>query len=132
MKKFFALLLIAAFAIGAPLAAFAHCGDCGRVTQIEPYSSHRNTTGGAVAGALIGGALGNQIGKGDGRKVATVAGVVGGAYAGKEIAENSQKTRYHVTVRMDDGHTETVNQSSVKHIGVGSYVRIRDGKAVRQ
>ena len=131
MKKFFAVMLVGMFAIGAPLAALA-CPDCGRVTRIEPYSSHRSTTGGAIAGALIGGALGNQVGKGDGRKVATVAGVVGGAYAGKEIAENSQKTRYHVTVRLDDGHSETVNQSSVKNIGVGSYVRIRDGKAVRR
>ena len=40
---------------------------------------------GTVAGALVGGLLGNQVGGGDGRKVATVAGLVGGAYAGRAI-----------------------------------------------
>ena len=40
---------------------------------------------GAVVGALVGGLLGNQVGGGNGKKVATVAGVVGGAYAGREI-----------------------------------------------
>ena len=32
-----------------------------------------------MIGALIGGALGNQVGKGDGRKAATIAGLVAGA-----------------------------------------------------
>jgi len=40
---------------------------------------------GTVVGALVGGLLGNQVGGGDGKKVATVAGVVGGAYAGREV-----------------------------------------------
>ncbi len=40
---------------------------------------------GAVVGAVVGGLLGNQVGGGSGKKVATVAGVVGGAYAGREI-----------------------------------------------
>ncbi|OHE79187.1 MAG: hypothetical protein A2X76_12140 [Lysobacterales bacterium GWF1_69_6] len=40
---------------------------------------------GMVVGAVVGGLLGNQVGGGDGRKLATVAGAVGGAYAGREI-----------------------------------------------
>ncbi|KFN47400.1 glycine zipper 2TM domain-containing protein [Arenimonas composti] len=40
---------------------------------------------GAVVGAVVGGLIGNQVGGGNGRKLATVAGVVGGAYAGREI-----------------------------------------------
>ena len=40
---------------------------------------------GMVAGALIGGLLGNQVGGGNGKKAATVAGVVGGGYAGRQI-----------------------------------------------
>ena len=40
---------------------------------------------GMVVGALVGGLLGNQVGGGRGKKVATVAGAVGGAYAGREI-----------------------------------------------
>jgi outer membrane lipoprotein SlyB len=83
-----------------------------------------------VAGAVIGGLLGNQVGGGTGKKVATVAGAVGGAYAGKNIARKSEKTRYRVTVRMDDGHTETVTQSSIGNLREGSSVRIKNGRAV--
>jgi len=75
--------------------------------------------------------LGNQVGGGSGKTVATVAGVAGGAYAGKKIAENSEKTKYHVTVRMEDGHVETVNQTSVSNLHVGDRVRVKNGKASR-
>lgn len=40
---------------------------------------------GMVAGAVVGGLLGSQVGGGDGKKLATVAGAVGGAFAGREI-----------------------------------------------
>lgn len=40
---------------------------------------------GMVIGAVVGGLVGNQVGGGSGKKLATVAGVVGGAYAGREI-----------------------------------------------
>ena len=42
-------------------------------------NSSRGITQREVIGALIGGALGNQVGKGDGRKAATIAGLVAGA-----------------------------------------------------
>ncbi len=131
MKKLFAMLLLCLMAI-APMAALADCQNCGRVTDIDAYTGHRSGTGGAVAGAVVGGLIGNQIGGGDGKKLATVAGVAGGAVVGKRIAENSDKTKYRVTVRMDDGRTKTVTQSSVKNIRVGSYVRVRNGTAVRR
>ena len=114
-----------------PGVAAADCFDCGRITRIEAYTGHRSGTGGAIAGAVVGGLIGNQVGKGDGKTVATVAGAAGGAYAGKKIAENSEKTRYRVTVRMQDGRIERVDQASVKNLKVGSSVRIRNGKAVR-
>ncbi len=40
---------------------------------------------GAVIGALAGALVGSQIGGGDGKKLATVAGAVGGGFAGREI-----------------------------------------------
>ncbi len=40
---------------------------------------------GMVIGAVVGGLVGNQVGGGDGKKLATVAGAVGGAFAGREI-----------------------------------------------
>lgn len=128
-KLIFAFLL--SFAALLPSVASADCFDCGRIKSIEAYTGHRSSTGGAIAGAVVGGLIGNQVGKGDGKTVATVAGAAGGAYAGKKIAENSEKTKYRIVVRMEDGHLETVHQSSIKGLKVGSAVRIRNGKAVR-
>ena len=85
-----------------------------------------------MAGALVGGLLGNQVGGGDGKKLATVAGAVGGAYVGKNMAENSEKAKYRVVVRMDDGRRKTVTQNSVKGLRNGTPVRVRNGKAVRR
>ncbi|MBC7415705.1 MAG: glycine zipper 2TM domain-containing protein [Herminiimonas sp.] len=43
---------------------------------------------GTGIGAVAGGLLGNQIGGGNGKKLATVAGVLLGGYAGNEVAHN--------------------------------------------
>jgi uncharacterized protein YcfJ len=40
---------------------------------------------GAIVGVVVGGLLGNQVGGGNGKKLATLAGAVGGGYAGREI-----------------------------------------------
>lgn len=83
---------------------------------------------GAVAGALIGGLLGNQVGGGDGRKAATVAGLVGGAYAGRAI------DRRHVGGRVTSQtqrvcHTETQQKETT----VGYNVRYQlDGQVLSQ
>lgn len=130
MSKSSLFSLFAALVLASPMAVQANCGDCGTIKKIEAYTGHRSTTGGMVAGAVIGGLVGHQVGGGDGKTLATVAGAAGGAYAGKKIAENSEKTKYRVTVRMEDGHYETVTQNSVKGLRVGSAVRIHHGKAV--
>jgi hypothetical protein len=39
-------------------------------------------------GAVIGGLVGNQVGSGNGRKLATVAGIIGGGMLGNQIANN--------------------------------------------
>ena len=55
---------------------------------------------GMVVGALVGGLIGNQVGGGRGRDAATVAGVIGGGYAGREIDRNhTGGRRYTETVR---------------------------------
>ncbi|WP_338763043.1 glycine zipper 2TM domain-containing protein [Massilia sp. METH4] len=41
-------------------------------------------------GAVIGGLIGNQIGGGNGKKVATLAGIIGGGYVGNEIANRDK------------------------------------------
>jgi uncharacterized protein YcfJ len=41
-------------------------------------------------GAVVGGLLGNQVGGGNGRKLATVAGVIGGGMLGNEVANRNR------------------------------------------
>jgi len=103
------------------------CAKCGVVTQIEKVSDAKSGTGGAVIGAVAGGLLGNQVGGGTGKTVATVAGVAGGAYAGKKIAEGNKE--YKITIRMRDGEIKYAHQETLNSIKVGSMVRLKDGKA---
>jgi len=131
-RKTFALMMAVLMAFLLPVAAQANCGHCGHIKHIKSYETAGSGTGGAVAGAVVGGLLGNQIGGGSGKTVATVAGVAGGAYAGKKIAENhTTRTRWTITVAMDDGHTETLDQGSANNLHVGDYVKVKNGKASR-
>jgi uncharacterized protein YcfJ len=59
-----------------------------RAPQAQPVSYL-----GVGAGALIGGLVGNQVGGGNGKKLATIAGVIGGGMLGNEIANRSQNGR---------------------------------------
>ncbi len=45
----------------------------------------------------MGGLLGNQVGGGRGKKVATVAGAVGGGYAGNKTQEHLQQNNTYTT-----------------------------------
>jgi outer membrane lipoprotein SlyB len=82
------------------------CIDCGKVMGVRMSekagdSGALGLIGGGVAGAL----LGNQVGGGSGRKVATIAGAVGGAYAGKKIEEKANATKvWTVDVQYDNGN----------------------------
>jgi uncharacterized protein YcfJ len=84
---------------------------CGTETVQVRQPERFGDKDGMVAGALIGGLLGNQVGRGDGRKLATVAGLVGGGYAGRNI------DRRHVGGRITTQsqrvcHTETRQKST--------------------
>ncbi|HEY9130219.1 MAG TPA: glycine zipper 2TM domain-containing protein [Dyella sp.] len=59
------------------------------VTHTAPPKDQHQIAGMAI-GAVAGGLLGNQVGSGKGRTLATVAGAVGGGYAGKKIEESHQ------------------------------------------
>ncbi len=103
------------------------CKRCGRITHIEKVRDSKSGLSGAVIGGIAGGLIGNQVGSGDGKKLATVAGVAGGAYAGKEIAERNME--YKIKVKMQDGRIETVRQELLRNLKVGDIVRVKDGKA---
>ena len=61
-----------------------------QVCNTQPMAVQQpNSGGGGVIGALAGGAIGNQIGHGDGRAVATIIGLVGGALLGNQIESNN-------------------------------------------
>lgn len=57
---------------------------------------------GTAIGAVAGGLLGNQVGGGNGKKLATAAGAVGGAFAGRKIQENQQNKTETVIERRCD------------------------------
>lgn len=54
-----------------------------------PAPVAQNSPVGIGLGAVVGGLLGNQVGGGNGKTLATVAGAVGGAYLGNEIAKRN-------------------------------------------
>ena len=115
------------------------CASCGTVEAVNAVQRQGEVNGvavgnttiglGTVAGGVIGGLLGNQVGGGNGKTLATVAGVAGGAYAGNTIEKNMKKvTVYDVRVRMDDGSSRNMEISSA--VSVGSKV-IVEGKNLR-
>ena len=54
-------------------------------TQTQVSVPGQTTGAGALMGAVAGGAIGNSMGKGDGRALATMIGVIGGALAGDKV-----------------------------------------------
>ena len=104
----------------APQRAVAStCANCGVIEAVTPFKKKGEGTGvGAVGGAVVGGLLGNAMGSGDGRKAMTVIGAVGGGVAGNAIEKNARATTlYNVRVRMSDGTTRTVTQSTAPTVG---------------
>lgn len=111
----------------------AVCHECGTVASIESFAEKGQASGGgAVAGGVVGAIIGHQIGGGRGKDLATVAGAVGGAIAGNEIEKNVKKvTRYRISLRMDDGTSQTLTLDAANGVNVGDKVKIVDGTLVR-
>jgi outer membrane lipoprotein SlyB len=73
--------------------------------------------------------LGNQVGGGDGKTIATVIGALGGGWAGNAVEKRMKmELVYQVEVRMEDGSTRSVEQSSAP--AVGSRVTV-EGNVIR-
>jgi outer membrane lipoprotein SlyB len=117
----------------ARLAPPPVCENCGTVTSVNVGEKKGEGSGlGAVAGGLVGGVLGNQVGGGSGRKIATVAGVAGGALAGHELEKRYKSERhYEVAVRMDDGTVRHFAYDSEPGYVAGDKVRVVDGQLTR-
>ena len=108
----------------------------GVVDSIQVVQGNANTGPGlgTVAGVIAGGILGNQVGGGTGKAVATLAGAVGGGLLGNNL-ENRNRSggpgEYQIGVRLDNGQYQTVIQDSAADLGIGSRVRIDNGRASR-
>lgn len=116
------------------------CTQCGVVESVvavqrqQPVQGIGGTqiTPGAVAGGVIGGLLGNQIGHGNGRAAATVLGAAGGAYAGREIEKNVNKSRvFEVVTRLEGGGVQTISFQADPGFKVGDRVRVENGTLIR-
>jgi outer membrane lipoprotein SlyB len=90
---------------GASQRSAPACIDCGKVTAVNVAERKGDSNAlGVIAGGAAGALLGNQVGGGSGKKIATVAGAIGGAYAGKKIQEYANSTKvWNVEVQYDDG-----------------------------
>ena len=105
----------------------APSASIGRVVGIDPIRTRPQGSGvGAVAGGVVGGLIGNKV---IGGTAATAIGAVGGAVAGNNLERNHREgvAGYHVRIRLDDGHSRTIDQSHIGNLHVGDRVRIDNG-----
>ena len=114
----------------APMAP-PPCPDCGVVESVRSLRQQAPVSGlGAAAGAVLGGVLGHQVGGGNGRTLATIAGAVGGGFAGNAVEDNVKtKTSYEVLVRMEDGSRQRF-MMDVQRWRSGDQVRVQGGELV--
>ena len=112
----------------APIAQVV-CLDCGVIESTREVDVKGTGSGlGAVGGAVVGGVLGHQVGGGRGKDVATVVGAVGGVVAGNEIEKRMKTTKsYDTTVRMNDGSTRVVHDTTAPAWRTGDHVKLVDG-----
>lgn len=106
----------------------------GVVDRIEVINKGSgNNIAGTIIGGIAGGLIGHQIGSGRGNTAATIAGAAGGAVAGNEIQKRQRGTNetFRVTVRMDDGSTQVVNQEDIRDLHTGDRVRVENNRIYR-
>ena len=116
----------------APVVA-PHTVEYGVVEALEWYrdDAPRATGLGAVLGGIAGGILGHQIGSGSGNTAATIAGALGGAYVGNRMERSTDRDRYRVIVRLDNGARLTVSEVGEGQLRVGDRVRVVGNRVYR-
>lgn len=122
-----AVAALGAAALPAQAAVRTHCASCGTVVSTRSYAraAEHGSGLGVAGGALVGGLLGNHVGGGRGRTLATVAGAVGGGYAGNEIEKRARaRTVTEVRVRMSNGSVRTFTEAGASRRFSGEHVRV--------
>lgn len=110
------------------------CDNCGVVISVKEIDEEGKGSGlGAVAGGVAGGIIGNQVGQGTGRDLATIAGLVGGAFAGNTVEKKMKKARvYDVAVRMENGEQRVLRYKTAPGVMAGDKIKVEGEKIVRQ
>ena len=103
-------------------------GIVGTVEAVREVTVDGKANGiGAAAGGAVGGVLGHQL-KHD-SKLVTLVGAAAGAFIGNEAQKRQNATKHwQLTVRFDDGTTQTVNSASEPFWHQGDRVRLYEGK----
>jgi outer membrane lipoprotein SlyB len=116
----------------APKAAACH--DCGRVTSVVVgEKAGEGGAAGLIAGGVAGALLGNQVGSGGGKKLATLAGAAGGAYAGKQVEGRVRTSKqWTVHVKYDDGKQDSFVYDNDPQMSNGDRVQKQNGTLVRR
>lgn len=110
------------------------CDNCGVVVSVKEIEQEGKGSGlGAIAGGVAGGIIGNQVGQGTGRDLATLAGLVGGAFAGNTVEKKIKKTNvYDVTVKLGNGEERVIHYSTAPGVMAGDRIKVEGEKIVRQ
>lgn len=107
------------------------CSDCGVVASVTPVRKEGQAGwAGTLGGAAAGGLAGNQFGKGKGNIAMTALGVVGGAFAGREVEKQvTADTVYQVAVNMESGGQRVVTVANGQGLAPGTKVHV-DGDSL--
>ncbi|WP_280561375.1 MULTISPECIES: glycine zipper 2TM domain-containing protein [unclassified Chromohalobacter] len=88
---------------------------CRDVTVTKRRSvQDENQLAGSAIGGLVGGVVGNQVGGGSGKTLATVAGALGGGYAGNKVQERLQSGDTYTSTQQ---RCETVTDTQKETMG---------------
>ena len=111
----------------------AACLDCGKVTAVNVVEKKGEGNAlGVIAGGAAGGLLGHQVGGGKGKTLATIAGAVGGAYAGKKIQEKANASKvWTVDVQYDNGQRGSFTYDADPGVKKGDRVQ-KTGQQLRR
>lgn len=114
MKKIFATLMISVSLLSgcASFQQKEQVSVVGYIQAVRNYQGIKKEPSplNTVAGAGIGCVLGNQVGKGNGRTVATILGVVGGAAVGSQVGQKDVPVQMQeLSVLMPDGRVININ-----------------------
>ena len=103
-------------------------GLLGTVELVREVEEKGDAKGvGAVGGGVAGAVLGHNIG--DHNKLVTILGAAGGALLGNQIEKQARATKHwELTVRYDNGTTETFKSQEQPFWHQGDRVRLYEGK----